>query len=198
MMNIKMTLMLHDRGSNQCCPLFFGEFNQTFVRALKKIKIRILIFTKLYKLRNIYIFHKWINKLFSEENKVLWTPFEARVVAGSAKYKQSTSVKLCFFKFSLFIQSWKLRQFVYVVCLGMKKTTFSFLYFLAFKSRPTLVLISLHTQILTHIGLCSLYTFHLHLGFIQIRNELDQLKVGANSSHHVHDTAINITSLKEM
>lgn len=36
--------------------------------------------------------------------------------------------------------------------LQLKKAiTFSILYFLAFKSRPTLVLISLHTQILTHI-----------------------------------------------
>ena len=37
----------------------------------------------------MYLYNKWINKLLSEENKVPGTLFEARRVAGSAKYKQS-------------------------------------------------------------------------------------------------------------
>ena len=36
--------------------------------------------------------HKWIIKLFSEENKVPGTLFEAKKVAGSATYKQSKTV----------------------------------------------------------------------------------------------------------
>ena len=36
--------------------------------------------------------NKWINKLFSEENKVPRTLFEARKLAGSAIYKQSKRV----------------------------------------------------------------------------------------------------------
>ena len=39
--------------------------------------------------QNIYLIHKWVNKLFSEENKVPRTLYEARKVAGSATYKQS-------------------------------------------------------------------------------------------------------------
>ena len=35
--------------------------------------------------------YKWINKLFSEENKVPRDLFEAIQVAGSAKYKQRCS-----------------------------------------------------------------------------------------------------------
>ena len=38
----------------------------------------------LFKLRNINHLHNWINKLFSEENKIPRTLFEARKVAGSA------------------------------------------------------------------------------------------------------------------
>ena len=54
--------------------------------------VRDHICPKLYKLRNILFFHKRINKLFSEENKVPRTLCEARKVAGSAKYKQSKTV----------------------------------------------------------------------------------------------------------
>ena len=42
-----------------------------------------------------FFFHNWINKLFSEENNVLKTLFEAREVAGSGKYKQSKTVWNC-------------------------------------------------------------------------------------------------------
>ena len=41
------------------------------------------------------VIHKWINKLFSEENKDLRTLFEVTKVAGSAKYKQSKIVGNC-------------------------------------------------------------------------------------------------------
>ena len=37
-----------------------------------------------------FVFHNWINKLFSEENKIPRTPFEAWKVAGSATYKYMT------------------------------------------------------------------------------------------------------------
>ena len=40
------------------------------------------------KRRHVYLFHDWINKQFSEENKVAGTLFEAKYVAGSAAYKQ--------------------------------------------------------------------------------------------------------------
>ena len=43
----------------------------------------------------MYLFHKWMNKLFSEENKVPRILFEARKVAGSATYKQSETVWNC-------------------------------------------------------------------------------------------------------
>ena len=49
------------------------------------------------KLRNIYLFHNCINKLLSEENKVPRALFEDRKVAGSATYKQSTTVLNCCF-----------------------------------------------------------------------------------------------------
>ena len=48
--------------------------------------------------------------LFSEENKAPWTLFEARQVAGSAKYKVKQYDTVLSFKVSLlirFIQSWK-------------------------------------------------------------------------------------------
>ena len=58
------------------------------------------------KLRNIYFFHNWINKMFSKENKVTRTLSEARKVAGSAKYKQVQHHEIMLsFKDSLFIQS---------------------------------------------------------------------------------------------
>ena len=44
----------------------------------------------------IYIFfHNRIKKLFSEENQVPRTLFEARKVAGPAKYKQSETLWDC-------------------------------------------------------------------------------------------------------
>ena len=45
--------------------------------------------------RNIYSFHKLINKLLSEEYKVPRTLFEAGKVAGSATYKQNKTVFNC-------------------------------------------------------------------------------------------------------
>ena len=41
------------------------------------------------------IIHNWINKLFSEENKVPRTLFEARKLAESATYKQSKTAWNC-------------------------------------------------------------------------------------------------------
>ena len=41
------------------------------------------------------LFHIWMNKLFSEENKVPRTLFEGRKVAGSATYKQNKTVWSC-------------------------------------------------------------------------------------------------------
>ena len=40
----------------------------------------------------IFVLHNWINQLFSEENKVPRTLFEAKKVAGSATYEQSKTV----------------------------------------------------------------------------------------------------------
>lgn len=42
-----------------------------------------------YRLRYIYCFHNLINKLFLNEIKVPRAMFEARKVAGTARYKQS-------------------------------------------------------------------------------------------------------------
>ena len=50
----------------------------------------------------------WINKLFSEENKVPRTLFGARRVAGSAKYFNIWFVS--YFKVGFFIHSWKQRE----------------------------------------------------------------------------------------
>ena len=68
----------------------------------------------------MYLSRKWINRLVSEENKVSRTLFEARKVAGSAKYKQCKWVWNCVI--SLFIQSWDQREFVHLVCLGINKS----------------------------------------------------------------------------
>ena len=54
-------------------------------------------------------------------NKVPRRLFEAGTVAGSAKYKQSQTVWALSFKFTLFIQSCKCREFVCLVCLGINK-----------------------------------------------------------------------------
>ena len=43
-----------------------------------RIIIFTLVITQQYKLRYIYLFHNLINKLFSEENEVSTTLFEAR------------------------------------------------------------------------------------------------------------------------
>ena len=51
-----------------------------------------------------------MNKLFSEENKVPRTLFEARKVAGSATRKQSKYEIALSYKVHLFIQSWKQRE----------------------------------------------------------------------------------------
>ena len=62
-------------------------------------KLRILFFTTWmrwwHKLWNICLLHDWINKLFSEENKVPRTLFEARKEAGSATNKQIITVWNC-------------------------------------------------------------------------------------------------------
>ena len=50
----------------------------------------------------IFFFHKWLNKLFTEEDNVPSKQFKARKVAGSATYKQYEIVLS--FKISLFIQ----------------------------------------------------------------------------------------------
>ena len=72
------------------------------------------------------LFHDWINKPFSEENKHPRRLFEAREVAGSATYKQSKTVwscgvllrSVCFF--SLCSRENK-REFVCLVCSGIQK-----------------------------------------------------------------------------
>ena len=49
-------------------------------------------------------FHNWTNKLFSEETKIPGTLFEARKMAGSAKYKQlKHDETVLSFKVNLFI-----------------------------------------------------------------------------------------------
>ena len=44
----------------------------------------------------VFFFHKWINKLLTEEDKVHRTLFEARKVAGSAIYKQNKTLEFQF------------------------------------------------------------------------------------------------------
>ena len=72
------------------------------------------------------LFPYWIDKLFSEENKIHRSLFEAGNVAGSATYKQSKTVWNCvvlwaqFFFFQI-IQSWKQREFVYLVFWSKNK-----------------------------------------------------------------------------
>ena len=52
---------------------------------------------------DVYLFHNWINKLFSKENKVPSTLFEARKLAGSVNYKQVKQYEIVLsFKVSLF------------------------------------------------------------------------------------------------
>ena len=54
---------------------------------------------------SIYYFHIWIYKPSLDENKVPRTLFEARKVAGSAKYKQVKQYEAVLsFKFTLCIQ----------------------------------------------------------------------------------------------
>ena len=48
--------------------------------------------------------HKWINKLFSEEKRVSRTLFEARKVAGSAKYKQMKTKSMFIYSVSKELQ----------------------------------------------------------------------------------------------
>ena len=60
------------------------------------LKRHCVVRERTFNLRNIHFFHKWIIKLFSEDNKVPRTLVEARKVAGSAKHKQNKTVgKLC-------------------------------------------------------------------------------------------------------
>ena len=49
------------------------------------------------------VFSNWINKLFSEENKVPRKLLEARKVAGSATYNTSTTGWIGLFSLCLFI-----------------------------------------------------------------------------------------------
>ena len=83
----------------------------------------------------VFFFHNWMNKLFSEEDKVPRTLFEAGQVMGSAtglnKVKQNETV--FYFKVSLFIQSWEQREFSVLskkkktVCEDLSPLTISFL-----------------------------------------------------------------------
>ena len=60
-----------------------------------------------------------MNKLSSGENKVPRTLFEARQAAGSATDKQIETAWHCVVvDISLFIQSWKRREFIYLVCFS--------------------------------------------------------------------------------
>ena len=71
----------------------------------------------------MFCFHDWINKLLSEENKVPDHCLKREKWQGPPhvnKVKQydivlSFNVSL----FIQFIQSWKQREFVYLVCLGI-------------------------------------------------------------------------------
>ena len=85
-------------------------------------KIRVLTFTILirwYKLGDIYHFYVWLKKLFSEGNKVPWTLFEARKVAGSATYKHNETAWNC-----VVLEG----QFVYSVYSVMKMKSLSILF----------------------------------------------------------------------
>ena len=79
----------------------------------KKVRIKVITQT---------LFRNRINKLFAEGIKVPRTLFEAKEVAGSATYKQRKTRVLSFkVIFSIqFIQTWKQREFVYLVRLGIK------------------------------------------------------------------------------
>ena len=74
-----------------------------------------------YKPRHIHCFLNWINKLLSEENQVPEHCLKLERWQGPPNMKQNETVLS--FKVSLFIQfiqSWKQRQFVYLVLLGIK------------------------------------------------------------------------------
>ena len=64
----------------------FGEGVQTQNFDIYNINV-VMIQTQ-----DFLFFHNWINKLFLEENDFLRRQFEAREVAGSARYKQSKTV----------------------------------------------------------------------------------------------------------
>ena len=75
----------------------------------------------LYSLRNINVFHYWINELFSEEHEVPRTLLEGRKTVWN-----------CVVLWGQFIYSaysvMKLKQFVYLACSDLKKAIlFSFL-----------------------------------------------------------------------
>ena len=55
----------------------------------------------------------WIKKLFSEENKLPRTLFDARKVAGSATYKQSSMKSCCSFTVSLYIKFTESKDKIY-------------------------------------------------------------------------------------
>ena len=101
--------------SPQCTNMWnvFKTMNQD---KMPRIQQFFILMRKLYDLRNIYLFYNWINRLFTEENMVPRTLFEARNVAGSTKNKQIKQDEIVFsFKVRLliqFIQSWKQRESV--------------------------------------------------------------------------------------
>ena len=69
----------------------------------------------------IYVFRNWINKMFSEQNKVREHGLKVGRWQGpphinTVKWYDIVSS----FKVSLFIQSWNQREFVYLACLGQK------------------------------------------------------------------------------
>ena len=81
----------------------------------------------------MYLFCYWVNKLFSEENKVPRTLLEARKVAGSATYKVSEYEAVLSFKLRLFVQlfSHEHKDSLFV-CLDQKKKKKSVYFWLKF------------------------------------------------------------------
>ena len=69
--------------------------------------------------------HSWINKLISEENKVPEECLKLERWQGPPNKNKVKQYEIVLsFKvglFILFIQSWKQSEFVYLVCLRMKK-----------------------------------------------------------------------------
>ena len=82
----------------------------------------------------MYLFCYWVNKLFSEENKVPRTLLEAGKVAGSATYKVSEYEAVLSFKFRLFVQlfSHEHKDSLFVCLFGSEKKKKSVYFWLKF------------------------------------------------------------------